>query len=96
MTSDLVTISLLLNVTADKDIIFTVNDGGVTTTMMTMDGSTGLLELPTVGDLRVKGNLTVDGTTHNIQHNNTYNRRQHYRIKQEHISVTLVCLTTQD
>ena len=48
--------------TQDKDIIFTVNDGGVTTTLMTMDGSTGLLELPSVGDLRVKGNLTVDGT----------------------------------
>ena len=47
--------------TQDKDIIFTVNDGGVTTTLMTMDGSTGLLELPSVGDLRVKGNLTVDG-----------------------------------
>ena len=48
--------------TQDKDIIFTVNDGGVTTTMMTLDGSTGLLELPSVGDIRVKGNLTVDGT----------------------------------
>ena len=48
--------------TQDKDIIFTVNDGGVTTTMMTMDGSSGLLELPSVGDIRVKGNLTVDGT----------------------------------
>ena len=48
--------------TQDKDIIFTVNDGGVTTTMMTMDGSTGLLELPSCGDVRVKGNLTVDGT----------------------------------
>ena len=52
----------IANVTQDKDIIFTVNDGGTTVTMMTLDGSTGLLELPTVGDLRVKGNLTVDGT----------------------------------
>ena len=59
LTSDNLTIA---NVTQDKDIIFTVNDGGTTVTMMTMDGSTGLLELPTVGDLRVKGNLTVDGT----------------------------------
>ena len=59
LSSDNLTIA---NTTQDKDIIFTVNDGGVTTTMMTMDGSTGLLELPTVGDLRVKGNLTVDGT----------------------------------
>ena len=52
----------IANTTQDKDIIFTVNDGGTTTTMMTMDGSTGLLELPSVGDIRVKGNLTVDGT----------------------------------
>ena len=48
--------------TQDKDIIFTVNDGGVTTTLMTLDGDTGLLELPSCGDVRVKGNLTVDGT----------------------------------
>ena len=48
--------------TQDKDIIFTVNDGGVTKTLMTLDGDTGRLELPSVGDLRVKGNLTVDGT----------------------------------
>ena len=48
--------------TQDKDIIFTVNDGGVTTTLMTLDGDTGRLELPSVGDIRVKGNLTVEGT----------------------------------
>tara|TARA_B100001057_G_scaffold456512_1_gene503981 strand:- start:4061 stop:5707 length:1647 start_codon:yes stop_codon:yes gene_type:complete len=48
--------------TQDKDIIFTVNDGGVTKTLMTLDGDTGRIELPSVGDLRVKGNLTVDGT----------------------------------
>ena len=59
MSSDNLTIA---NVTQDKDIIFTVNDGGVTTTLMTLDGDTGRLELPSVGDLRVKGNLTVDGT----------------------------------
>ena len=47
--------------TQDKDIVFTVNDGGDTITLMTLDGSTGRLELPSVGDLRVKGNLTVDG-----------------------------------
>ena len=58
LSSDNMTIA---QTTQDKDIIFTVNDGGVTTTLMTMDGSTGLLELPSVGDLRVKGNLTVDG-----------------------------------
>ena len=59
LSSDDLTIA---QTTQDKDIIFTVNDGGITTTMMTMDGSSGLLQLPTVGDIRVKGNLTVDGT----------------------------------
>jgi len=59
IVSDNLTIA---NTTSNKDIIFKVNDGGVTTTLMTMDGDTGLLELPSVGDLRVKGNLTVDGT----------------------------------
>ena len=63
LSSDNMTIA---QTTQDKDIIFTVNDGGTTVTMMTMDGSTGLLELPTVGDLRVKGNLTVDGATTTI------------------------------
>ena len=53
---------IIAQTTQNKDIIFTVNDGGVTTTLMTMDGSSGLLELPSVGDIRVKGNLTVDGT----------------------------------
>ena len=54
--------------TLNKDIIFTVNDGGVTTTLMTLDGDTGKLELPSVGDLTVKGatilegNLEVKGT----------------------------------
>ncbi len=60
MASDNLTIA---QTTQDKDIIFTVNDGGVTTTLMTLDGDTGLLELPSVGDLRVKGNLTVDGSS---------------------------------
>ena len=59
MASDNLTIA---QTTQDKDIIFTVNDGGTTTTLMTLDGDTGRLELPSVGDLRVKGNLTVDGT----------------------------------
>jgi len=58
LSSDNLTIA---QTTANKDIIFTVNDGGVTTTLMTLDGDTGRLELPSVGDLRVKGNLTVDG-----------------------------------
>ena len=63
MASDDLTIA---QTTQDKDIIFTVNDGGVTTTLMTLDGDTGRLELPSVGDLRVKGNLIVDGTSTTI------------------------------
>tara|TARA_R100000353_G_scaffold2860_1_gene4389 strand:+ start:700 stop:2346 length:1647 start_codon:yes stop_codon:yes gene_type:complete len=59
LSSDNLTIA---QTTQDKDIIFTVNDGGTTTTLMTLDGDTGRLELPSVGDIRVKGNLTVDGT----------------------------------
>ena len=58
MASDDLTIA---QTTANKDIIFTVNDGGDTVTLMTLDGSTGRLELPSVGDITVKGNLTVDG-----------------------------------
>lgn len=59
LSSDDLTIA---QTTQNKDIIFTVNTGGNTTTLMTLDGSTGKLELPSVGDLRVKGNLTVDGS----------------------------------
>ena len=58
LASDNMTIA---QTTQDKDIIFTVNDGGITTTLMTLDGSTGRLELPSCGDVRIKGNLTVDG-----------------------------------
>jgi hypothetical protein len=60
LSSDDLTIA---QTTQDKDIIFTVNDGGVTTTLITLDGSTGRVELPSVGDIRVKGNLIVDGTS---------------------------------
>ena len=59
LSSDNLTIA---QTTANKDIIFTVNDGGVTTTLMTLDGDTGKLELPSVGDLTVKGTLTVTGS----------------------------------
>ena len=58
LSSDSLTIA---QTTQDKDIIFTVNDGGSTTTLMTLDGDTGRLELPSCGDVRIKGNLTVDG-----------------------------------
>ena len=40
--------------TQDKDIIFTVNDGGVTTDVLTMIGSSG--------GVRIHGDLTIDGT----------------------------------
>ena len=43
------------NVTTDGDIYFKVNDGGVTKTVLTMAGDTG--------DVRISGNLTIDGDT---------------------------------
>ena len=58
LSSDNLTIA---NTTQDKDIIFTVNDGGVAKTLMTLDGSTGLLELPLVGDITVKGAAVIEG-----------------------------------
>jgi hypothetical protein len=45
----------IANVTEDGNIAFTVNDGGLTKTVMTMAGSTG--------DIRITGNLTIDGDT---------------------------------
>jgi len=45
----------IANVTEDGDISFKVNDGGVTKTVMTMAGDTG--------DIRITGNLTIDGDT---------------------------------
>ena len=52
MTGDNFTIA---NVTENGDIKFTVNDGGVTTSVLTMHGDTG--------DVRIHGNLTIDGDT---------------------------------
>jgi hypothetical protein len=52
MTGDDFSIS---NVTSDGDIIFKVNDGGVTKTVLTMAGDSG--------DVRISGNLTIDGDT---------------------------------
>ena len=60
LTSDDFTIA---QTTINKNIAVTVNDGGVTTTLATFVGATGRLELPSVGDIRVKGNLQVDGDT---------------------------------
>ena len=52
MTGDDFTIA---NVTSNGDINFKVNDGGVTKTVMTMMGDSG--------DVRIQGNLTIDGDT---------------------------------
>ena len=60
MASDDLTIA---QTTANKNIAFTVNDGGVTKTLATFTGATGLLELPLCGDVVIKGNLQVDGDT---------------------------------
>jgi len=50
--------------TQDKDIIFTVNDGGTTKTPMTIQGSTGrvVFDSGAINDLVVNGNLEVKGT----------------------------------
>ena len=52
MTGDNFTIA---NVTSNGNIAFTVNDGGVTKSTLTMHGDTG--------DVRIHGNLTIDGDT---------------------------------
>ena len=49
--------------TQDKDIIFTVNDGGVTTEALRIQGSTGRIENLRVGNLDVEGTQTVVNTT---------------------------------
>jgi len=49
--------------TQDKDIIFTVNDGGVTTEALRIKGSTGRIEHLRVGDLTVDGTNTVMNTS---------------------------------
>ena len=50
--------------TQNKDIIFTVNDGGTTKTPMTIQGSTGrvVFDSGAINDLVVNGNLEVKGT----------------------------------
>jgi hypothetical protein len=49
--------------TQDKDIIFTVNDGGVTTEALRIKGSTGRIEHLRVGDLTVDGTNTIINTS---------------------------------
>ena len=49
--------------TQDKDIIFTVNDGGTTTEALRINGSTGRIENLRVGNLDVEGTQTIVNTT---------------------------------
>ena len=49
--------------TSNKDIIFTVNDGGVTKEALRIKGSTGRIEHLRVGDLTIDGTNTVMNTT---------------------------------
>jgi hypothetical protein len=60
MSSDNLTVA---NTTQDKDIIFTVNDGGVTKEALRIVGSTGRIENLAVGNLEVKGTQTIVNTT---------------------------------
>ena len=48
--------------TENKDIIFTVNDGGVTTEALRIKGSTGRIEHLRVGDITVDGTSTILNT----------------------------------
>jgi len=43
----------------DKDLSFTINDGGVTATPLKFTGSTGAITL--IGDVTLTGNLTISG-----------------------------------
>ena len=60
MSSDDFTIA---QTTQDKDIIFTVNDGGTTKEALRIQGSTGRIEHLRVGDITVEGTNTVMNTT---------------------------------
>jgi len=60
LTSDDFTIA---QTTQDKDIIFTVNDGGTTKEALRIQGSTGRIEHLRVGDLTVDGTNTVLNTS---------------------------------
>jgi hypothetical protein len=60
LSSDNLTIA---QTTQDKDIIFTVNDGGVTTEALRITGATGRIEHLRVGDLTVDGTNTIINTS---------------------------------
>jgi hypothetical protein len=53
----------IANTTQDKDIVFTVNDGGTTKEALRITGSTGRIETLRVGDLFVEGTQTIVNTT---------------------------------
>ncbi|MAJ24793.1 MAG: hypothetical protein CMP36_04715 [Rickettsiales bacterium] len=60
LTSDNLTIA---QTTQDKDIIFTVNDGGTTKEALRITGSAGRIEHLRVGDLTVDGTNTIVNTS---------------------------------
>lgn len=57
------------NSTEDGNILFRVNDGGVTSTALTLTGSDASVTV--ANNLTVTGNLTVNGTTQTINATNT-------------------------
>jgi len=72
VTSNNVTIA---QTSQDKDLSFTINDGGVTKTPIALTGATGAIGL--TGDVTITGNLNVSGaynyTSSNIvQHSDTF------------------------
>jgi hypothetical protein len=56
------------NTTADGDINFKINDGGVTKSAIVIDGATG--DVTTIANLNVTGNVTVSGTTTSVNTTN--------------------------
>jgi hypothetical protein len=60
LSSDNFTIA---NTTQDKDIIFTVNDGGTTREALRITGTSGRIEHLRVGDLTVDGTQTIINTS---------------------------------
>jgi len=59
----------LKNTTEDGNILINVNDGGVDTTAITVDGATASVSI--TNNLTVTGNLQVDGTTVTVNSTNT-------------------------
>jgi len=67
LSSDDLTIA---QTTQDKDIIFTVNDGGATKEALRIKGSTGRIEHLRVGDITVDGsNIVLNTTTLSVEDN---------------------------